>query len=112
MATNGTARDYLDRFIEARYPRARRVRFIAGGVSGSRPLGTMVGDGVLLVGEAARHNNPFSGGGIMNSLEGAEEAHAVASRALSAGDTSAEALKDYDKAWHNRNGRSYGSSLC
>lgn len=105
MATNGTAREYLGRFIEARYPRARRVRFIAGGVSGSRPLDTMVGDGVLLVGEAARHNNPFSGGGIMNSLEGAEEAHAVASRALSAGDTSAEALKDYDQAWHNRNGR-------
>jgi digeranylgeranylglycerophospholipid reductase len=106
MATKGTAREYLDRFIEARYPRARRARFIAGGVSGSKPLDTMVGDGVLLVGEAARHNNPFSGGGIMNSLEGAEEAHAVASRALSAGDTSVEALKDYDKAWHNRNGRS------
>jgi len=105
MATNGTAREYLDRFIAARYPRARPVRFVAGGVSGSKPLDTMVADGVMLVGEAARHNNPFSGGGIMNSLEGAEEAHAAAARALSAGDTSARALKEYDKAWHNRNGR-------
>jgi digeranylgeranylglycerophospholipid reductase len=105
MASNGTARDYLDRFIAARYPGTRPRRFIAGGVSGSKPLDTMVADGVLLVGEAARHNNPFSGGGIMNSLEGAEEAHAVVSSALSAGDTSAGALKEYDKAWHNRNGR-------
>ncbi len=105
MAADGTARDYLDRFVAARFPGARSRRFIAGGVSGSRPLDTMVADGVLLVGEAARHNNPFSGGGIMNSLEGAEEAHAVAARALAAGDTSAEALKDYDRAWHNRNGR-------
>ena len=105
MASAGTARDYLDRFIAARYPGARRLRLVAGGVSGSKPLDTMVGDGVMLVGEAARHNNPFSGGGIMNSLEGAEEAHAAASRALSAGDTSARALKEYDSAWHNRNGR-------
>ena len=106
MATDGTARDYLDRFIDERYPGAARLRFIAGGVSGSRPLDTMVGDGVLLAGEAARHNNPFSGGGIMNSLEGAEEAHKVVTKALSRGDTSAEALKEYDAAWHNRNGRS------
>jgi len=106
MASNGTAREYLDRFIDERYPGARPIRFIAGGVSGSRPLDTMVGDGVLLVGEAARHNNPFSGGGIMNSLEGAEEAHKVVAKALSSQDTSAQALKEYDTAWHNRNGRS------
>jgi digeranylgeranylglycerophospholipid reductase len=105
MAKHGTARDYLDRFIETRYPTARRLKFIGGGVSGSRPLDTMVADGVMLVGEAARHNNPFSGGGIMNSLEGAEEAHAVAAKTLAAGDTSKEALKEYDAAWHNRNGR-------
>ena len=65
----------------------------------------MVGDGVLLVGEAARHNNPFSGGGIMNALEGAEEAHRVLTSALAADDLSARFLRRYDKAWHERNGR-------
>jgi digeranylgeranylglycerophospholipid reductase len=104
MATNGTARDYLDRFLRERVPRCERRAFVAGGVSGSKPLKTMVGDGILLVGEAARHNNPFSGGGIMNSLEGAEEAHKVVSEALGSGDTSREFLKKYDQAWHNRNG--------
>jgi digeranylgeranylglycerophospholipid reductase len=105
MAQNGTARDYLDRFVGTHTPGCQRKGFIAGGVSGSKPLKTMVGDGVLLVGEAARHNNPFSGGGIMNSLEGAEEAHKVLTRALTEGDTSRESLKAYDRAWHNRNGR-------
>jgi digeranylgeranylglycerophospholipid reductase len=105
--TNGrTARDYLDRFANAHFPSSERRRFIAGGVSGSKPLRTMVADGLLLVGEAARHNNPLSGGGIMNALEGAEEAHRVVANALSRNDVSRDVLNEYDAAWHNRNGRS------
>jgi len=103
-AKNGTAREYLDRFIRDRYPNARVGKLVAGGISGTKPLKTMVGEGVLLAGEAARHNNPFSGGGIMNALEGAEEAHKVLVDAFSSGDTSKEFLRRYDKAWHDRNG--------
>jgi digeranylgeranylglycerophospholipid reductase len=104
MARDGTAADYLDRFIAAHHPEASKKEVIAGGVSGSRPLKTMVGDGVLLVGEAARQNNPFSGGGIMNALEGAEEAHIVLTAALEQDNLSRENLKSYDEAWHRRNG--------
>jgi digeranylgeranylglycerophospholipid reductase len=105
MAKNGTAQDYLDRFVEKHFPGSTRKTLIAGGVSGTRPLKTMVGNGVLLVGEAARHNNPLSGGGIMNALEGAEEAHRVLASALAADDLSTRSLQKYDKAWHERNGR-------
>jgi digeranylgeranylglycerophospholipid reductase len=105
MAKNGTARDYLDRFIQRTYPRAKIGRLVAGGVSGSKPLKTMVNDGVLLVGEAAHQNNPLSGGGIMNALEGAEEAHKVLRGALEKDDVSQKSLQRYDKAWHDRNGR-------
>jgi digeranylgeranylglycerophospholipid reductase len=104
MAKKGTARDYLNRFIERFYPQAKVGRLVAGGVSGSKPLKTMVRDGVLLVGEAGRQNNPLSGGGIMNALEGAEEAHKVLREALESGDVSAEFLRRYDRAWHERNG--------
>jgi digeranylgeranylglycerophospholipid reductase len=104
MAKNGTARDYLDRFIEARYPNAKVGRLVAGGTSGSKPLKTLVADGVMLVGEAGHMNNPLSGGGIMNALEGAEEAHKVLREALGRGDVSAEYLRRFDKAWHDRNG--------
>lgn len=106
LANHGAPRDYLDRFVDERFPGSERKRFIAGGISGSKPLKTMVGDGVLLVGEAARHNNPLSGGGIMNSLEAAQEAHRVIAGALSSNDTSKAALQPYDEAWHKRNGRS------
>ncbi|UCG50398.1 MAG: NAD(P)/FAD-dependent oxidoreductase [Candidatus Latescibacterota bacterium] len=105
MAKNGTARDYLHRFVEGHFPDAKKRRFIAGGVSGTKPLKTMVGDGVLLVGEAGRHNNPFSGGGIMNALEGAEEAHKVLKIGLERDTLDNEFLRRYDKAWHNRNGQ-------
>jgi digeranylgeranylglycerophospholipid reductase len=105
MAKNGTAKDYLGRFVEKHFPDARRKAFIAGGVSGTKPLKTMVTDGVILVGEAARHNNPLSGGGIMNALEGAEEAHKILTSALEKNDFSNNFLRRYDKAWHNRNGR-------
>jgi digeranylgeranylglycerophospholipid reductase len=104
MAKTGSARDYLDRFVKQRYPKAKFKKLVAGGVSGSKPLKTMVADNVLLVGEAGRQNNPLSGGGIMNALEGAEEAHIVLRDALRADDTTASSLRRYDKAWHDRNG--------
>jgi digeranylgeranylglycerophospholipid reductase len=105
IAKEGTAREYLDRFIKDHFPNATVGHLIAGGVSGSKPLKTMVGDGILLVGESARQNNPFSGGGIMNALEGAEEAHKVIANALRHDDLRRETLQEYDKAWHDRNGR-------
>jgi len=104
MARDGTARAYLDRFIAKRYPNAKIGRLVAGGVSGSKPLKTLTGNGVILVGEAGRMNNPLSGGGIMNALEGAEEAHPILRQAVEQDDVSAEFLKRFDKAWHDRNG--------
>ena len=61
---------------------------------------------VLLVGEAAHQNNPFSGGGIMNALEGAAEAAEVLAGALGRGNTSARALKPYDERWAKKMGHS------
>ena len=104
MAEGRTARDYLDRFVKDHFPKAVLKKTVAGGVSGTKPLKTMVGNGVLLIGEAGRHNNPFSGGGIMNALEGAEEAHKVLTRTLTNDTLDVQFLKEYDKAWQDRNG--------
>jgi digeranylgeranylglycerophospholipid reductase len=102
----GTAKDLLDRFVAQRMPGARILDSFAGGTSGTKPLKTMVGDGVLLTGEAARQNNPLSGGGIMNALEGADEASAVICEGLRAGDISAGRLAPYNERWHKKVGRS------
>jgi digeranylgeranylglycerophospholipid reductase len=99
MLKMGTTKDYLERFVAQHFPKARIWTTIAGGTSGTEPLKTMVGNGVLLVGEAARQNNAFSGGGIMNALEGAEEAAFVIAEALKARDLTAGFLRRYDRRW-------------
>lgn len=100
-----SARAYLDDFVRERFPKSRILGVMAGGVSGPRSLKSMVADGAALVGESGHTNNPFSGGGIMNALESAEEAGVVFAEALRDGDTSEGRLRDYPKRWRKRVGR-------
>ncbi len=104
MIETGTPKDLLDRFVSQHFPGATIHGVLAGGTSGTKPLKTMAGAGILLVGEAAHQNNPFSGGGIMNALEGAWEAANVLLEAKQAGDFSARFLRRYDKRWERRAG--------
>jgi digeranylgeranylglycerophospholipid reductase len=105
LAEGKTARDYLDVFIADRCPGGARKRFVIGGCSVARGLGTLATDGYLTVGEAAHQNNPFSGGGIINALEGADMAARVIDAALAAGDTSAQRLAAYTRRWNRTVGR-------
>jgi digeranylgeranylglycerophospholipid reductase len=100
-----TARDYLDAFVLQHFPGARILRVMAGAVSGAHSLSGMVADGAALVGESGHTNNPFSGGGIMNALESAEEAGDELATALREGDLSAARLAAYERRWHARVGR-------
>ncbi len=100
-----TARERLDDFVLAHFPKAHAVKVIAGATSGLKPLKTITGDGVMLIGEAAGHNNPFSGGGIMNALESAEEAASIIINALRSRDVSRRSLGRFDDSWHERNGK-------
>jgi digeranylgeranylglycerophospholipid reductase len=100
-----SARDYLDAFIAARFPDARRLGVVAGAVSGAHSLKSLVADHAILVGEAGHTNNPFSGGGIMNALESAEEAADEVGQALREGDLGIDRLRRYQDRWHRRVGR-------
>ncbi len=99
------AKGWLDDFVRARFPTSRVLGVVAGGVSGAHSLKSLVADGAMLVGEAGHTNNPFSGGGIMNALESAEEAADEAATALRAGDLRASRLRRYQERWHRRVGR-------
>lgn len=99
------ARAYLDDFLKARFPASRLLAVVAGATSGAASLKRLVADGAALVGEAGHTNNPFSGGGIMNALESAEEAAAELGPALRAGDLRAARLGAYQQRWHARVGR-------
>lgn len=105
LSGGATARNYLDAFIADRCPGGERRRLIVGGCSVARGLAALVTDGYVAVGEAAHQNNPFSGGGIINALEGADMAAAAVNSALAAGNTSAQALAPYTRSWNRSVGR-------
>jgi digeranylgeranylglycerophospholipid reductase len=64
----------------------------------------ITGDGVILVGDAARHVKPTSGGGIHLALLGAEAAADAAGQALLRLDLSSASLGKYPKQWDKHPG--------
>ena len=77
--------------------------------SGRIPIGagkTAVGERIMLIGDAACHAKPLSGGGVYTGIKGAELCASVASRYLS--DDGGTRLTDYDALWRE----SFGSELA
>jgi digeranylgeranylglycerophospholipid reductase len=106
LKANGIrAVDYLDKFIGHRCPGISRMRLTIGGCAVARGLPSLATDGFLTVGEAAHQNNPFSGGGIINALEGAEIAAGVIVKSLQRGDVSGKSLGAYTKKWKKSVGK-------
>ena len=100
------ARDFLDRFVAARFPEGKTIEYIVGGVSVCRPLPCTVADGLMVVGDAARLADPMTGGGIYNAMYTGRLAAGVASESISAGNCSRSTLMAYDQAWrHSKLGK-------
>ncbi|HJJ84131.1 MAG TPA: NAD(P)/FAD-dependent oxidoreductase [Methanocorpusculum sp.] len=97
------ARDYLDSFIEKKFPNGKITELSAGGVPVCRPLNETAADGLLVVGDAARLSNSVTGCGIYNAMFTGRLAAEVAVLAVENGDTSKEFLMAYDKAWRVSN---------
>jgi digeranylgeranylglycerophospholipid reductase len=73
--TDKNARWHLDRFLresffKGRFKNARILEIQGGGVPLASPLRTQYADNLILVGDAARHVNPITGGGIHTALGG------------------------------------------
>jgi digeranylgeranylglycerophospholipid reductase len=94
-------KSHLDKFIEERYPEGEIIEVVAGGVPVTGPIETAVADNVMLVGDAARHADPMTGGGIANAIKGGYFAGKVAKEAIDANDFSKEFLRRYDEMWKN-----------
>jgi len=99
--------DYLDAFVNKHYPNGQPVELNVGGVPVSNAVRKTAGDGIMLVGDAAHHTDPITGGGIINALEGGRLAGEVAKEAIRAEDPSAKVLKRYEVAWR----ASFGKKL-
>ena len=92
------AQDYLDRWIEANphlFANASITEINGSGIPVSSRVPEPIGDGVMLVGDAAQLVNPIHGGGIIIAMRAAMIAARVGGAALRAGNVSKEKLRPY-----------------
>ena len=101
LSESGMAKRLLDKFIEndKRLSKGKSIRFLAGAVPVSNPAETTVEDNIILVGDAARHVDPITGGGLTHCLEGGKIAGEVISEAVKRKDFSKEFLSKYEEGW-------------
>jgi digeranylgeranylglycerophospholipid reductase len=88
---------YLDRFVEQEPALAQGspVTLIAGNVPVALPCRSLVADGLMLVGDAARQVDPLTGGGITNAMTAGRLAARTAADALASGEPSPRGLASY-----------------
>lgn len=104
--TKHSAQWHLDKFMKQsffreRFKNSRILEVQGGGVPLAAPLRTQYADNLILVGDAARHVNPITGGGIHTALSGGKIAAEFLIRHLSAPEANcaAAALKGYQDEW-------------
>jgi len=96
-----TALHYIKKFIASKenLKRGSVAGIVVGGVPVQGPLERSVGDGVVLVGDSARHIDPLTGGGIYNAMYCGTLAGKVIKEALEQGNFSEGFLKRYHEWW-------------
>lgn len=106
LSEAGMARKLLDDFIkkDLRFKNAEPVRFLAGAVPVAMPIET-VRDNLILVGDAARHVDPITGGGLTHCLEAGKIAGEVIGKAVKTKNFSQDFLMEYETRWKETVGR-------
>lgn len=103
--TQQNAQWYLDEFIrhsffKERFSNGRILEIQGGGVPLTAPMKTQYADNLILVGDAARHVNPITGGGIHTALSGGAIAGAFLADLLTKGrQPNKKELKGYQDLW-------------
>lgn len=93
--------EYLREYVDSK-PGLRKGKIIeihAGGVPVSGPARQSIGDGLIAVGDAARHVHALTGGGLDYALKGGREAGLVAAGAVVDKDGSVRRLDEYQRRW-------------
>ncbi|MBC7218660.1 MAG: NAD(P)/FAD-dependent oxidoreductase [Hadesarchaea archaeon] len=101
--------DYLRDFV-ANTPalaKGKVVEINAGGIPVGGPLKQTVKGNVVLVGDAARQVNALTGGGIDSAMRAGQIAGEVVAEAVKEGDVSERKLKEYERRWREKMGKSH-----
>ncbi|MBI5880108.1 MAG: NAD(P)/FAD-dependent oxidoreductase [Chloroflexi bacterium] len=111
--TDRDARWWLERlmsdsFMAPRFRHARIAEVQGGGVPLSAALKQMVADNVILIGDAARHVNPITGGGIHMAMRDGRLVGAFLTEHLAVtSDCSRQALRSCQARWQAQLGRTH-----
>ena len=103
--TTQDAHWHLDHFIKKsflseRFKHARILEVQGGGVPLTSPLKKQFADNIILVGDAARHVNPITGGGIHTALRcGVIAGNFLAKLLLNGNNATADNLAQYQQIW-------------
>lgn len=93
-------------FFKERFRNSRILEIQGGGVPLAAPLRVQYADHMILVGDAARHVNPITGGGIHTALSGGAIAARFLTEHLSTDQpTRADQLAACQDAWYEELGR-------
>jgi len=103
---SGMAKRLLDKFIanDPRLKNGEPIRFLAGVVPAANPVET-VRNNLLLVGDAARHVDPITGGGLTCCLEGGKIAGETIGMAVKNQQFDQETLSAYKTGWKEAFGK-------
>ncbi|OGS35437.1 MAG: hypothetical protein A2293_10040 [Elusimicrobia bacterium RIFOXYB2_FULL_49_7] len=93
---------FLDRFLATHFPASEILERMGGGIPADGGLKRFVRRNAILLGDAAHHTNPFSGGGIMNAMEDAELF--IRTLVRYAGSDRAEKLHRYESIYFRKYG--------
>jgi len=106
LSESGMALKLLDNFIEnhTELKKGEPIRLLAGAAPVAKPVET-VKDNLILVGDAARHVDPITGGGLTTALEGGKIAGETIGRAIEQQMFDEETLSAYETGWKEAFGR-------
>ncbi|MCD4817718.1 MAG: NAD(P)/FAD-dependent oxidoreductase [Candidatus Cloacimonetes bacterium] len=99
LAEKKGPKEYLDEFIEKRFPNGKINYTVFGGVPTAATLKEIVKDNIMLVGDAARQVNPITGGGIIQGMVAAKICGIIAGEAVQNSKFEKKFLKKYRKEW-------------
>jgi len=83
-----------------------------GAIPFTRTPFSLVGDGFMLIGDAANQNKPFSGEGVTSGFAAVAIAVDVSDQALKNDDTSCTALWDYNVRYQRGQGAKFAASMA
>ncbi len=97
--------EYLRELADKFYPDGKVLTLVAGGVPCVPTLDKIVGDGLMLVGDAAHQVNPMSGGGIGNAMIAGKIAGRIAAEGVRKDNFTAKFFNQYVREWMKAEGR-------